>query len=153
MSKRATVHDTFVIERELSFKRELVFAAWSSREAKARWFAGPSGWEERRRELEFRVGGREIVVGRKPNGNVSTFDAHYYDIVPYERIIYAYEMHIDDVRISVSVATVEFKDHKGGTQLTVTEQGVFLDDFDDARGREHGTRILMDQLERSLRSA
>jgi hypothetical protein len=59
-------------------------------------------------------------------------------------------MHQIDVRISVSLATVEFKQERGGTRLLITEQGVFIDDFDDARGREQGTRILIDQLERAL---
>lgn len=150
MTKRATLHDTFVINRTFSFERELVFEAWSSVEAKSQWFAGQNGWEAHRRELDFRVGGHERVVGRKPDGRISTFDAHYYDIVPNERIVYAYEMYLDDVRISVSVATVEFKERKRGTQLVITEQGVFLDDFDDARGRQRGTEILINQLEQAL---
>ena len=151
MTKRATVHDTFVINRSLAFARELVFAAWASVEGKSRWFAGPDGWQQKIREMDFRVGGRERVVGRKPSGPVSTFDAHYYDIVPNERIVYAYEMYLDDVRISVSLATVEFKEQRGGTLLVITEQGVFLDEFADARGREHGTWVLVEQLENALR--
>lgn len=51
-------------------------------------------------------------------------------------------MHRSDIRISTSLATIEFKERKEGTQLVITEQGVFLDDFDDARGRERGTQIL-----------
>jgi uncharacterized protein YndB with AHSA1/START domain len=150
MSKRAAVHDTFVVNRAFSFPREWVFAAWTSVEAKARWFFGPTGWKARRREMDFRVGGRETVIGQKPGGAASTFNAHYYDIVPNERIVYAYEMFLDDVRISVSVATVEFKERGGGTQLVITEQGVFLDEYTDARGREEGTQILVGQLERAL---
>jgi uncharacterized protein YndB with AHSA1/START domain len=153
MTVRSTVHDTFVINRTFAFPRDLVFAAWATLEAKSRWFVGPGGWEAKTRELDFRAGGHERVAGRKPGGRVSTFSAHYYDIVPNERIVYAYEMYLDDVRISVSVATVEFKERKQGTQLVVTEQGVFLDDFDDARGREHGTLILIDQLERALQGS
>jgi len=45
MTQRSTVHDTFVIDRTFSFKREFVYAAWTSAEAKSRWFVGPSGWE------------------------------------------------------------------------------------------------------------
>jgi len=150
MTQRSTVHDTFVINRTFAFGRETVFAAWSSVEAKSRWFVGPSGWELKHRELEFRVGGYERLSGRMPDGRLSRFDAHYYDIVPNERIVYAYEMHIDDVRISVSVATLEFREKKGSTQLEITEQGVFLDDFDDARGRQRGTEKLIDQLEQAL---
>ena len=150
MTKRATLHDTFVIHRTFSFDRETVFAAWSSAEAKSRWFAGSGRWEARARELDFRVGGRELLVGRRGDGRTSTFDAHYYDIVPSERIVYAYEMYIDEVRISVSIATIEFKERSEGCELVITEQGVFLDDFDDARGRQQGTEKLVSQLEQAL---
>ena len=60
--------------------------------------------------------------------------------MPNERIIYGYDMHLDDKRISVSLATVEFKPAGKGTRLTFTEQGAFLDGFDDpklARARHH----------------
>jgi uncharacterized protein YndB with AHSA1/START domain len=101
--------------------------------------------------MDFRVGGREQLIGRKPGGSVSRFDARYHAIVPHERIVYVYDMYIDEVQISVSLATIEFKERSGGSQLIITEQGVFLDSFQDARGREHGTHILMDQLEGALR--
>ena len=150
MTKRSVVHDTFVIERTFAFKREFVYAAWTSAEAKSQWFVGPSGWEQQVREMDFRVGGRELVKGRRHTGTISSFDARYYDIVPNERIVYVYEMHTNDTRTSVSVATIEFKDRKAGTALIITEQGVFLDGHDDARQREHGTQGLIDQLERAL---
>jgi uncharacterized protein YndB with AHSA1/START domain len=150
MTKRSTAHDTFVIDRAFAFKREFVYAAWTSAEAKSQWFVGPGGWELQHRDLDFRVGGRERVKGRRPDGTTSLFDARYYDIVPNERIVYVYEMHTDDVRISISLATIEFKDHKGGTGLIITEQGIFLDGYDDVRGRERGTQVLIDQLEQAL---
>ena len=152
MTKRSTVHDTFVINRNLAFARENVFAAWSSAAAKSRWFVGPTGWEEQRREMDFRVGGHERLVGRHSNGKVFSFDALYYEIVPNERLVYAYQMHMHDVRISISLATVEFQARKQGTLLVITEQGVFLDDLDAARNREHGTQVLIEQLEQALQS-
>jgi uncharacterized protein YndB with AHSA1/START domain len=150
MTKRSTAHDTFVIDRTFAFKREFVYAAWTSAEAKSRWFVGPSGWELQLRELEFRVGGRERLKGRRPDGTASLFDARYYEIVPNERIVYVYEMHTNDVRASISLATIEFKERKEGTALTITEQGVFFDGHDDARRREQGTQVLIGQLEQAL---
>ena len=47
-------------------------------------------------------------------------------------------------------ATIEFKARKEGTQIVITEQGVFLDDFGDARGRECGTQRVINQLEQAL---
>lgn len=150
MTQRTALHDTFVINRTFEFPREFVFAAWASSDAKAQWFVGPSGWKQKRREMDFRIGGRECVAGLHTSGRLTQFDAHYFEIVPNERIVYAYEMHLDGVRISVSLATVEFKPAAAGTQLTITEQGVFLDDFRDADGRKHGTEVLIGQLEQAL---
>jgi uncharacterized protein YndB with AHSA1/START domain len=150
MSKRSTVHDTFVINRTFAFRPEPVFAAWTSAEAKSQWFVGPSGWQAQLRELDFRVGGREQVIGRRPNGSTSRFDARYHEIVPNQRIVYVYDMYTGDTQTSTSLVTIEFEAQAAGTALVITEQGVFLDGLDDARGREHGTHILIDQLERAL---
>ena len=66
------------------------------------------------------------------------------------RIVYSYTMHVDGRRISVSLATIEFRRSGEGTRLVLTEQGAFLDGYDDAGSREKGTRALMDKLEASL---
>ena len=82
---------------------------------------------------------------------VTTFDAHYHDIVPDERIVYSYTMHVNGNKISVSLATIEFQKAGAGTLLVLTEQGAFLDGYDDAGSREHGTGYLLDALGASLR--
>ncbi|HEX7970015.1 MAG TPA: SRPBCC family protein [Stellaceae bacterium] len=151
MSKRSTQHATFVIERTFDFAPAAVFAAWADPKAKARWFAGGGEWKELHREQDFRVGGRERLKGVWPGGKVSAFDALYQEIAPNERIIYSYDMHQDETRISISLATVEFKPAGGGTRLIVTEQGVFLDGYDDAGSRERGTGTLLDRLGAELR--
>ena len=71
--------------------------------------------------------------------------------MPDRRLVYAYEMHIDDRKISVSLATLELQPAGDGTRLTVTEQGAFLDGYEDAGSREHGTGLLLDRLGASLR--
>jgi uncharacterized protein YndB with AHSA1/START domain len=49
---------------------------------------------------------------------VHAYDAVIADIVANERIVTTYEMHMDDKRISVSVATMEFASAGNGTRLT-----------------------------------
>ncbi len=46
----------------------------------------------------------------------------------------------------MSLGTIELKPRAAGTKLLYTEQAVFLDGFDDAGGREHGTKALLDNL-------
>jgi uncharacterized protein YndB with AHSA1/START domain len=153
MSARSTHHATFVIERTYAAPPARVFNAWADPAAKARWFVGPDEWTKAKHEFDFRVGGRERVSGGPPGGPVHAFDGHYQDIVPNERIIYTYDMHLDDKRISVSLATVEFKPAGAGTRLVFTEQAAFLDGYDDPADRERGTRELLENLDADLRRA
>ena len=70
-----------------------------------------------------------------------------------QRIVYTYEMHADEDRISVSVATVVFRPQGESTQLILTEQGVFLDGHDTSAQREEGTRSMLDSLAEALTGA
>jgi uncharacterized protein YndB with AHSA1/START domain len=142
MSKRSVEHATFVVERTYDAAPTRVFAAWSDRKAKARWI----GSSESSFELDFRVGGRERHEGTVANGNSYTFHGIYQDIVPAQRIVYTYDMLMDETRISVSLATVEFEPEGDGTRLVFTEQGAFLDGHDLPSRREHGMGSLLDAL-------
>jgi hypothetical protein len=60
---------------------------------------------------------------------------------------------LDDRKISVSLATLELKPAGTDTRLVMTEQGAFLDGYDDAGSRERGTNFLLDALGQSLRES
>jgi uncharacterized protein YndB with AHSA1/START domain len=149
---RSVVHATFSLERSFDAPVERVFRALSDEKAKSKWFAGEEGrWQLMERQMDFRAGGRERLKGRWDSGVVSTFDAVYHDIIPNERIIYTYEMHLDETRISVSLATLQLQaETPQRTTLKITEQGAFLDGYDDAGSREHGTGFLLERLGASL---
>jgi uncharacterized protein YndB with AHSA1/START domain len=83
---------------------------------------------------------------------VSQFKARYFDIVADKRIVYAYEMFLDGKKISTSLATVQFIHEGKKTRLIVTEQGAFLDGYDDAGSREHGVGAQMDRLGETLKA-
>jgi len=55
-------------------------------------------------------------------------------------------MHLGDKRISVSLTTIELKPHGSGTRLVFTEQGAFLDGWDNPAQREQGTQGLLEAL-------
>ena len=125
MNRRSTTFETFTLERIFKAPPKDVFEAWATPSAKARWFAGPKDeWKQKLREMDFTPGGSERLVAEWRNGQVSDYRAHYHDIVPEERIVYSYAMHLDGQRISVSLATVVFQPEGEGTRMTLTEQGV-----------------------------
>ena len=146
MTLSTVAHDTFVVERTYAIPVDTVFRAWAEPARKARWFAGSADALGAGYGLDFRVGGHELWRNGPPDGPVYTYDSEFRDIVPDQRIVYTYEMHAGEDRISVSVATVEFLPDGGSTRLVLTEQGVFLDGHDTSAQREEGTRSLLESL-------
>jgi len=121
MTDRSVLHDTFVIERAYPAPASRVFAAFASKEAKDAWgdtgdLSQPDAAES---EFDFRVGGHERF-GFGYQGISYRYDARYYEIAPGQRIIYSYEMYADGVRISVSVATIEFAATADGSGTALT---------------------------------
>jgi uncharacterized protein YndB with AHSA1/START domain len=143
-------HGSFVVERTFKASPARVFAAWATAEARATWFVGGDDWTQVVREFDFREGGREQVIGRKGSGTISDFRASYVEILPDRRIVFTYEMFLNDVRVSVSLAMIELWPEGVGARMKLTEQGAYLVAYDpegdDNGSREHGTRQLVEQL-------
>ncbi len=150
MTKSTVTHDTFVIVRTYDSPVANVFRAWADPKRKARWFAGSVDALGNGYELDFQEGGREVNRGGPPGEPLYTYTAHFRDIVIEQRIVSTSEMFADDIRISVSVATVEFHESGGTTQLVLTEQGVYFDGHETAAQREEGIRSLLDSLAAAL---
>ena len=97
--------------------------------------------------FDFQVGGRDVDEGKFHDGPLSRYEATYTDIVEHVRIVTTYDMWLDRVHMSTSVATLEFEAIDAGTRFTHVEHGVFFDQFwADGRGRKEGTRGLLDAL-------
>ena len=146
MTERSTEHATFSVERVYEASRERTFAAWSDPEAKAQWYSDT----EEELELDFRVAdGAARRVGCRTAAYA--YQAVFHDIVLDRRIVYTYEMRLDGVRISVSLATAEFRPEGDGTRLVYTEQGAYLDGHEAPAGRQHGMGSLLDLPGKSLK--
>ena len=148
---RTVVHDTFVLDRRYPAPPARVFNAFADPASKKQWWDDDEIEKNAPHVIDFRVGGRESMAGEIPGGEASfTFDAVYQDIVENSRIVYSYEMTMNGRRISVSVATIELRAAAGGTDFTLTEQGVYLDGLDNSAQRKQGTEDLMDALAKTL---
>ena len=98
------------------------------------------------------MGGEEVNRGPGPGGVPVVFRCRYHDIVPDERIVFAYDLELDHRLVSVSLTTIELHADGTGTRLVFTEHGAFFDDLDDPAGREHGTGKLLDAMAAALRA-
>lgn len=137
-------HSTFTLERTYAAPPAAVFAAWSDRDTKAKWFAA----EDDRYALDFRVGGVETVHGHA--GADLEARSEYHDIVAGERIVYTTALFADGVLATVSLTTVQFARDGDGTRLVLTEQGTYLDDQERPEWREQGTGDWLDALGRQV---
>jgi uncharacterized protein YndB with AHSA1/START domain len=151
MSTPPIVHGNFTIERTYDAPPSRVYRAWADPALKARWFVGPQDWTLIRREHDFRVGGAEVLHGRFASGKESLFSARYHQLVPDERLVYVYDMHVNGAFHSVSLATIELKPEASGTRLVFTEQVAFVDGSDGTESRKNGSGMLLDKLGESLR--
>ncbi|WP_408952469.1 SRPBCC family protein [Lysobacter sp. Hz 25] len=146
MNPRSTIHTQFVIEREFPASPARTFRAWSDPQAKRRWFVCHDDMANTGYELDFRPGGNELNRVVTPAGTVHLFQARFFDVVPDQRIVYAYDMHVGERHLSISLATVEFEAGGAGTRMRFTEQVVFLDGYQDREERIRGTELGLDRL-------
>jgi uncharacterized protein YndB with AHSA1/START domain len=110
------------------------------------WFGGGTAFEVDQKSHDFRVGGRAVEAGRWRNGPTSRFESIYTDIVEQHRMVFTYDMWVDDRHLSTSLTTIVVEPDGDATRLTYTEQAVHFDGLDTAAGREEGTRGLLDNL-------
>jgi uncharacterized protein YndB with AHSA1/START domain len=144
--ERSQTHATFVVERTYPTTIAAVWHALSDNDARDQWFGGGPEFDAHERSHDFRVGGHATEEGQWHGGPRSRYLATYTDIVDQQRIVFTYDMWVDDLHISTSLTTIAVEADAEGTTLTYTEQAVHLDGLDTVQGREEGTRGLLDTL-------
>ena len=144
--ERSEVHATFVIERSYPVPVAALWHALSDNDARDQWFGGGAEFDISEKSHDFRVGGHGIEDGRWRGGPTSRFVSTYTDIVDQQRMVFAYDMWVDERHISTSLTTISVEPDDDGARLTYTEQAVHLDGLDTVEGREEGFRELLDNL-------
>lgn len=149
--ERRLAHAGFTLSRDYPAPVARVWAAFAEEDQKRAWFGAGDAFEAGEWAFDFRVGGRNVAGGRFHDGPVSRYVATYTDLVEHVRIVTTYDMWLDGVHMSTSVASLEFEPVDDGTRFTHVEHGVFFDRFEaDAPKREEGSRGLLDILARHL---
>jgi uncharacterized protein YndB with AHSA1/START domain len=151
--KEQVFHATFSIERTYPQAPARVFLAHANEAMKRRWMAEGDGWEIFEFKVDFRLGGAETSRFSFQGGPEISYDASFQDIVPNQRIVSVYRMAFAGKPMSVSLATIELEPAGSGTRLTYTEQGTYFDDPSAAKGREEGSRELLEKLAAELQAS
>ena len=144
--ERSQTHATFVVERSYPVPVSSVWHALSDNDARDQWFGGGPEFDAHEKSHDFRVGGHAVEEGQSHGGPRSRFHSTYTDIVDRQRIVFTYDMWVDERHMSTSLTTIVVEPEGEGTRLTYTEQGVHFDGLDSVEGREEGTRGLLDNL-------
>lgn len=146
---RSAEHGTIRLERMYKATPARVFAAWAEPAARAKWDV-PGRWIIAEQTFDFREGGCEVKRFGPVDDPRFVAETRYVDVVPEQRIVYAYGMTSRSERISVSLTTVELSPASAGTRLVLTEQVTFLDGRDNAINREEGLSSMLDKIGLSL---
>ena len=146
VTERSQIHATFVIERSYPVPVEAVWHALSDNDVRDQWFGAGDAFDVQEKSHEFRVGGHGIEQGQWHGGPRSRFTSTYTDIVDLQRVVFTYDMWVEERHMSTSLTTIVLEPDGDHTRLTYTEQGVHFDGLDSPEGREEGTKGLLEQL-------
>jgi uncharacterized protein YndB with AHSA1/START domain len=150
MEKSTVTHATFTIERTFPVTPDRVFAAFADPAQKRRWYHPEQGAQVEDHETDFRVGGAERKTFNVEKGMSCRNDTFYQDIIPDQRIVFAYTMSVGGKPISSSQSTVELIPEGKSTRLLFTEQAAFFEGADTPQMRQHGWNTLFSQLNRQF---
>jgi uncharacterized protein YndB with AHSA1/START domain len=146
MEKSSVTHATFTIERTYPVTPDQVFAAFADPAKKRRWFFPEQGAQVEEHEMNFHVGGAERKTFRVEQGMSCRNETFYQDIVPDQRIVFAYTMSVEGRPISSSQSTVELLPDGKNTRLLFTEQAAFFEGADGPEMRQSGWNSLFTRL-------
>lgn len=129
----------------------LVFRAWTEAEHFAQWF-GPHGTSLPVCTVDARPGGSLHFLHRHANGEDVWVGGQFHEVAPPERLAFgtwfsdATGARVDRPGFNLeSVITVTFREHAGGTQVTIRQTGLLAD-----QGEVDGWRETLDRLEEHL---
>lgn len=122
-AKAAALHSTFHVERDYPQSPARVFRAFADKDMVRRWRVEDEGCEVHEFTFDFRVGGHEVSRFSFGGGPEIRLDAEFHDIVPGQRIVFAYRMVMGVSTFSASLTTIELTPSGTGTRLDLYRTG------------------------------
>lgn len=104
---------------EIARSPDEVFAAWTTADALASWFA-PMTTELPKVQMDFEVGGRYSIEMPLPDGSVHTTAGEFREIEPGRKIVMTW--HCDAFADPPSLVIVEFESVDGGTRVNLVHE-------------------------------
>jgi uncharacterized protein YndB with AHSA1/START domain len=136
---------SLTIRRHLKAPPDKVFSAWTQPDKLSRWF-GPEGIEVIRSEIDLRIGGRWVIVGKSPDGEEHHVSGVYREVVENQRLVFTWAWRSTPER--ESIVSIDIRPEGAGTTLTLTHEQFF---DEPARDRHQwGWTQTLDKLERAL---
>lgn len=146
-TERRLARAEFTLIRDYPVPPDRVWGAFADEDQKREWFGAGDAFRPGEWVFDFRVGGRDVAEATFHNGPVSRFEGTYTDIIEQVRIVTTYDMWLDGIHMSTSIASFEFEPINQGTRMSHVEHGVFFDQFwADGPNREEGSRAILDTL-------
>lgn len=151
MTQPEIIHDTFTVENIYPSTPAKAFAAFADIEKKKRWYAESPTYEILDYDLDFSVGGREVLVGKMlPStpvaGAVLKWSSAFAEVKQDNRIVFSQVVEMNDRRISCSLIAVEFLSDKSGCRVRLTHHAAFFEGSDGPEMRKMGWQVLLKQL-------
>jgi uncharacterized protein YndB with AHSA1/START domain len=142
-------HRVLRIERIFEAPAETVFDAWTSPEVLRRWFRCASDWDTPEAEVDLRIGGKILVVMRRPDGTEAEAHGEFAVIDRPRRLVMTWTF--DDDPANQQLIELTFSESDGLTTVTLVNSEISGDDRRDSQ--EEGWNGCLSELERLLTNA
>jgi uncharacterized protein YndB with AHSA1/START domain len=109
------------LSRQFEAPREIIFKAWTDPSWLVRWM-GPQECTCPHAETDLRVGGAFKMAIRGPEGNDHWAHGIYKEVNAPDRLVFSWQWEQEDGSLGAEMLiALDFRDNKGGTELTLTQ--------------------------------
>lgn len=138
------------VSRFIRAPRQRVYDAWIKPELRRRWWQAGGNEKLTTCEIDARVGGRYCMkqIGGCDDSPDSDPDyewvmqGEFLELVAPELLVFTWNVNHPDEPKSEERVTVEFREAEGGTQVTITHQGILSSRLRE--GTEQGWTTLLE---------